>query len=260
MLNLVTNACDAMPNPGEVTITVRPVPGDEARQLGSRLVESQQALLEVADTGTGVVPELRTRIFEPFFTTKQRGKGTGLGLAAVQGIVVQNKGSLALDSELGKGSRFRIFFAVAAAAEEPALASDQAPASPGDKKAKGRILIVDDEDGVRFTAKRLLENHGYGVLVASSGAEALQLLASNPPVDLVLADLAMPEMDGRELGERVLHHYPGLPVMYMSGYFNDPSLSQPGAQRVTGYLAKPFSREQLFDAVHSAMHPEEARL
>ena len=123
MLNLVTNACDAMPNPGEVTITVRPVPGDEARQLGSRLVESQQALLEVADTGTGVVPELRTRIFEPFFTTKQRGKGTGLGLAAVQGIVVQNKGSLALDSELGKGSRFRIFFAVAAAAEEPALAS-----------------------------------------------------------------------------------------------------------------------------------------
>ena len=136
VLNLVTNACDAMANGGDVSIAVRQLSGHEARRLGSRLGDDRQAVLEVADTGSGIDPELRVRIFEPFFTTKERGKGTGLGLAAVQGIVAQNKGSLSLESEVGAGSTFRIFFALAA--PEPTVAASQGKENPNAATGLGR--------------------------------------------------------------------------------------------------------------------------
>ena len=151
------------------------------------------------------------------------------------------------------GSKFRIFFAVVDAAGGEPVGDGARTGSTPSKREKGRLLIVDDEDGVRLTAKRLLEKQGYLVYAAAGGTEALDLLEKHGPVDLVIADLAMPEMDGRELGEQIQKHHPGVPVMYMSGYFNDPSLSQSSALKVTGYLAKPFSREQLFETVRSAM-------
>ncbi len=249
VLNLVTNACDAMPDGGNVGISVRWTSASEARKLGSRLGDPEQALLEVTDTGTGIAPELRARIFEPFFTTKERGKGTGLGLAAVQGIVAQNQGSLALETEVGVGSKFRIFFAKA---QRPSASPKPPAESAAPVPARGRLLFVDDEVSVLKTAARLLRSEGYDVKTASDGAEALELLARTPNVDLVVTDLAMPGMDGRELGERIHALYPGQRVLYMSGYFNDPGLSRPGSSASAGFLAKPFSREQLLTAVKSA--------
>jgi two-component system cell cycle sensor histidine kinase/response regulator CckA len=251
VLNLVTNACDAMPRGGRVSVTVRRVAAGEALRLGSRLLDARQAHLEVTDTGTGIPPELQSRIFEPFFTTKPRGKGTGLGLAAVQGTVAQNHGCLALSSKVGEGTSFHIFFPAVAGASDSAsfLAAESAPAPRG----TGRILVVDDEEYVLATAVQLLRLSGYEVLSASHGEEALAVLARSGPLSLVLTDLAMPGMNGRELGERIRALHPNLPVLYMSGYFNDPKLSPAPAAAEAGYLAKPFTNKQLLAAVRTML-------
>jgi two-component system cell cycle sensor histidine kinase/response regulator CckA len=251
VLNLVTNACDAMPRGGRVSVTVRPVAGAEAGRLGSRLPDARQAHLEVTDTGTGIPPELHTRIFEPFFTTKPRGKGTGLGLAAVQGSVAQNHGCLSLSSKVGEGTSFHIFFPIAAGSGDSRdpLAAEATPAVPG----VGRILVVDDEEFVLKTAAQLLRHSGYEVFSATHGEEALAVLARSGPFSLVLTDLAMPGMNGRELGERIRALYPSLPLLYMSGYFNDPKLSPPPAAAEAGYLAKPFTSKQLLAAVRTML-------
>jgi len=251
VLNLVTNACDAMPRGGKVRLSVRSLDGAGARAVGSHLPAEAQALLEVADTGTGIPEELRVRIFEPFFTTKARGKGTGLGLAAVQGIVAQNQGQVVLESTLEVGSTFRLFFPASVAADNVENGSS-APLPPAGSPSSGRILVVDDESAVRETTAKLLRHAGFEVLAAGTGDEALAALTEAGPVELVLTDLAMPGMDGRELAERIRAQYPATRLLYMSGYFNDPGVSPWNASIAAAFLAKPFSREQLLEAVRAA--------
>jgi PAS domain S-box-containing protein len=252
VLNLVTNACDAMEGGGDVRISVRALPVNEARSLGSRLGNPHQALLEVADTGTGIPEHLKARIFEPFFTTKERGKGTGLGLAAVQGIVAQNQGCLALDSSLGQGSKFRIFFGTALQPSEAPEEGTDRPALGASTSQRSHLLVVDDEEEVRLTASRLLRREGYSVLSAANGVDALKILEATPQVNVVLTDLAMPQMDGRELGAQVSRRFPSVRILYMSGYFNDPGLSPLSSTSTAVFLAKPFSREQLLEAIRAA--------
>ena len=249
LLNLSTNARDAMADGGPIRVAVRTMDADQAKALGSRLDDAKQSLLEVTDTGCGIPPEILARIFEPFFTTKPRGKGTGLGLAAAQGIVAQNQGFLALDSKVGRGTSMRIFFpSVADRDADLSLASKNG--SSRTPSGRGHILVVDDEEIVRETTMALLRSEGYTVVGAADGHHALELLGKSDRFDLVIADLAMPEMDGRELWKRIQARSPDLPVLLMSGYFNDPGVANPNLAVSGGYLAKPFSREHLLNAVH----------
>jgi two-component system cell cycle sensor histidine kinase/response regulator CckA len=257
ILNLVTNARDAMPLGGAIRFTLKALTSTEAHALGSRLSSERQALLEVVDTGVGIPAELHSRIFEPFFTTKARGQGTGLGLAAVQGIVVQNHGSIALESAVGLGTAFRIFFP--SQGEDPGtrLRSTH-PFRSSDSPADGRglrLLLVDDEELVRIATASVLRNAGYDVRTAPSGDRALALLKSTGPVDIVLTDLAMPGMNGLELGEQIRFTHPNLPVVYMSGFFEDTGAGRIGmvaSAKAGHFLAKPFSREQLLHALRVA--------
>jgi PAS domain S-box-containing protein len=257
VLNLVTNARDAMPLGGTIRFTMRMLAAAEAQVMGSRLDSGKQALLEVVDNGVGIPPELHSRIFEPFFTTKARGRGTGLGLAAVQGIVIQNHGSIALESAVGDGTTFRIFFPLqeVEASGSPGTSS---PFNSGDRRASGfglRLLLVDDEELVRKATASILRSEGYDVLAASSGDQALALLNSAEPVDIVLTDLAMPGMNGLELGEQIRFSHPRMPVVYMSGFFEDALSGRSGivaAAKSGHFLAKPFSKDQLFHVLNVA--------
>lgn len=258
VLNLVANARDAMPAGGSVVVTVKALPIEEAQRLGSKLDCAAQAVLEVADTGVGIPAALQAKIFEPFFTTKERGKGTGLGLAAVQGIAVQNKGCLSLESETGRGSKFRIFFP---AQEAPGVAverpeSREKAAEPAANRGTVRVLLVDDEDLIRQTAARILKRQSYEVVTAANGEEALKILASGEPVSVVVTDLAMPGINGRELIQRMHSVYPRIPVVYMSGYFEDLSLphqSLVASAKSGHFLQKPFNPEQLLHALQMAL-------
>jgi len=258
ILNLVTNARDAMAEGGTIRFTLRSLTRAEAQFMGSRLVSEKQALLEVVDTGVGIPPDLHSRVFEPFFTTKARGRGTGLGLAAVQGIVVQNHGSIALESAVGKGTTFRIFFPSQDKVPNQRPSSSH-PFRSNEKAADGRgkrLLLVDDEELVRGATASVLRSGGYEVRVASSGEQALSLLNSVGPVDIVLTDLAMPGMNGLELGERIRFAHPKLPVVYMSGFFEDHGSGRLGmvASAKSGhFLAKPFTKDQLFHVLHAAI-------
>jgi PAS domain S-box-containing protein len=257
ILNLVTNARDAMPLGGTIRFILKMLTSTEAQAMGSRLVSERQALLEVVDTGVGIPPEMHSRIFEPFFTTKARGKGTGLGLAAVQGIVFQNHGSISLESAVGQGTTFRIFFP--SQKEEPNTRMRSThPFRSVERLRNGcglRLLLVDDEELVRTATSSILRSEGYDVRIAASGDCALALLKSEGPVDIVLTDLAMPGMNGLELGEQIRSAHPNLPVVYMSGYFEDNSAGRSGmvASAKSGhFLAKPFSKEQLLHALNVA--------
>ena len=253
VINLVTNACDAMPQGGKVSISIRRLSREQAVVLGSKLESEPQALMEVADTGTGISAELQARIFEPFFTTKPRGKGTGLGLAAVQGIVAQNHGSLALESAVGMGAKFRIFLPATVVKSGEILTRPLASSVSMAPFGLRRILLVDDEELVRTSAARILEHNSYHVQVAAQAEEALAILQKSGSFDLMITDLAMPGLTGHELGERVRALYPRLPVLYMSGYFNDAGRSNPGSIPQANFLSKPFSQEQLLRAVQTVL-------
>ena len=260
VLNLASNARDAMPGGGEVTFRIQPLTAEQARQLGSKLELEEQALLEIADTGQGIPLAMQQRIFEPFFTTKPRGKGTGLGLAAVQGIVVQNHGALALESAPDAGTRFRIFFpAEAAPAQATAAKASNAdiPEQPRRLGSKGSILLVDDEALIRQSLSRMLQYEGYTVEIAADADEALRLLMEGKNFLLMITDLAMPGMSGRDLAERVRGIHPHLPIVFMSGYFNEQVPAGAAAPRAGHFLPKPFSRGQLLHALHLALdsHP-----
>jgi two-component system cell cycle sensor histidine kinase/response regulator CckA len=209
-------------------------------------------MLEVEDTGTGIDPASLARLFEPFFTTKAPGRGTGLGLATVYGIVKQSGGFVYVDSTLGQGSRFSVYFP----RYRGAVVSEVLPPAP---TARGTetILLVEDDSAVRVAIRRMLEKTGYNVLVAADGAEALRLVASmdgrGQRIDLVFTDIVMPDQGGRILGERLAAHWPDIRVLYMSGYTDDEILRRglivPGA----AFLEKPFTPQRLAEAVRHAL-------
>ena len=205
LLNLVGNACQAtQARGGLVSVTVQPEPS------------AGTVLLVVSDDGQGMPPEIQQQVFEPFFTTRQGEGGTGLGLATVHAIIQQSGGQIFVESTLGRGTTFSVRLP-AQPAPASAAAPERAPAEPA---ASGTILVVDDDDAVRRTLARLLEERGHTLLVADGAREALDLAMTQEP-DLLVTDVVMPRVSGRELAVRLRERYPGLPVLFVSGYIAD---------------------------------------
>jgi len=249
VLNLVSNGRDAINETGQVRISVRSLPKAEAAALGSRLVDAQQALLEVTDTGRGMNAETKQRLFEPFFTTKSRGQGTGLGLATVHGIVAQSGGAIFVKSEVGGGSSFRIFIPlhdgeISGATELPAIATDA--------RGSGSILVVEDDPEVRDLARRVLARSGYAVISATNASEALSVLSSRS-FDLVLTDVVMPGINGLEFAEILRLEQPGARVLFMSGYFDHSAPWSGALDPKTNLLQKPFTPQDLLARVRSLL-------
>lgn len=238
IVNLVINARDAMPAGGILTIETANAELDEPSAQAVGLQPGSYVLLSVADTGVGMDAETRQRIFEPFFTTKETGKGTGLGLSTIYGIVQQSGGQVTVTSKPGQGSVFRIYLPRVEATLHRPRQAPQARSLAGTET----VLVVEDDDMVRDLACSVLEANGYKVWGASSGRKALELCEQCPgPIDLVVTDLVMPEMNGRELGERVLARWPATRLLYMSGYTHDV-LSRHGLDKMDQpFLQKPFS-------------------
>ena len=259
LVNLMLNARDAMAGRGRVTITTRVTVLEEDyadQHDGVGIPRGEYVQLAVSDTGVGMDRETQARIFEPFFTTKPVGQGTGLGLSTVYGIVKQSDGFVWVYSEPGGGSTFRIYLPRVGSGEAMPPARDSGSAARGGAET---ILIVEDEDMVRTLAGRGLREHGYEVLEARNGADALRQLAFRSDVNLVISDVVMPEMGGRELGQRLSADRPSLPVLYMSGYTGEDvtqrGLLEPGAP----FQQKPFAPEELARKVREMLDAVRAR-
>jgi PAS domain S-box-containing protein len=249
LVNLAVNARDALPAGGRITITTRAQAVEPARAADGR-PSGRYGVLSVRDTGTGMTPEVQAHVFEPFFTTKQRG--TGLGLATVYGIARQHGGFVDVESTEGRGSAFHVFFPLAAASsvavEEPARAAGPLP------RGSETVLLVEDEDAVRQATRLLLERLGYRVLAARDGAEGLATAASfDGPIHLLVTDVVMPRMSGRELARAMASRRPGLPVLFVSGYSREVvtgnGLLEPGLR----LLQKPFDPMDLARAVREQL-------
>ncbi len=252
IMNLAVNAKDAMPNGGRLTVKTRNITERESLKLRSLSVQpGEYVLVEVEDTGSGMTPEVMAKIFEPFFSTKDVGKGTGLGLSTVYGIVKQTGGYIFPESTPGKGTTFRLYLPrhlrEATVATEPA--EIQPPAKPErsrDLTGTGRVLLVEDEDSVRNFAVRALKRQGYEVLEATTGLEALELYATEKePIDIVVSDVVMPEMDGPTMLTEMRKSRPDLKVIFVSGYPDDRFKTGLDPDAHYAFLAKPFSLPQL---------------
>jgi two-component system cell cycle sensor histidine kinase/response regulator CckA len=242
VMNLAVNARDAMPNGGTLTIETANVDLDEHyAKTHLAVTPGPYVGLTVTDTGTGMTPQVQARLFEPFFTTKERGKGTGLGMATVYGIATRSGGSVGVHSEIGKGTSFKVYFPRAEATE---IAAPPAPiARP--RAGTQTVLVVEDEDGLRALAKRLLERQGYTVLIAANAEEALRLFELNASIDVLLTDVVMPGASGPELTSQLVARRPTLKVIYMSGYTEDAIIHHGVLKSGIAFLHKPFTSDAL---------------
>jgi signal transduction histidine kinase/ActR/RegA family two-component response regulator len=251
LLNLVVNACDAMPQGGKLTIETHNllVDADYARTRAT-LEEGHYTVLAVSDTGHGMDAETKARMFEPFFTTKEEGKGTGLGLATVYGVVKQSDGFIWVETAPGAGTRFELYLPRVEETIKPAQAEKIAPALA---RANETVLLAEDEGAVRDLACEFLTEAGYRVFVAHDGERALKIAEKlNEPIHLLVTDVVMPKMRGPELAERLKRVRPDMKVVYMSGYLDQ---NEGGVQCVgnSEYLQKPFSRDLLVYRVGAAL-------
>jgi CheY-like chemotaxis protein len=280
LINLAVNARDAMPQGGKLTLATQNVVLDAAYVEGHLdATPGPHAMIAVTDTGHGMKPEVLARIFEPFFSTKKLGKGTGLGLATVYGIVRQSGGHMTVESEHQKGSTFRIYLPAAGegngsgegagarearrpaedAGSAPAGAATPAAAPAGAAAAPVRtgpetILLVEDDSAVRAVTRRALESSGYRVLEAGGGQEALAACESQPgPIDLLVTDVVMPEMAGRLLAEEMRRRRPGIRVLFISGYTDDAILRHGVQQAEVAFLQKPYTPVALASKVREAL-------
>jgi PAS domain S-box-containing protein len=251
LLNLAANASDAMPRGGQLTIETADVELDEtfARQH-SPVTPGAYVVLTVGDTGIGMDSATQARIFEPFFTTKEPGKGTGLGLATVYGIVRQSEGHIRVVSEPRHGTTFKIYLPRVAAAT-PVAAQ---PTSTEVPRGTETILLAEDADDLRDLIREALETHGYTVLAARHGGEALQLAGRHPaPIHLLVTDAVMPQMGGSELAERLRSERPGVKILYLSGHIDDPIVRHDVLESGTPFLQKPFMPEVLMRKVREVL-------
>ncbi len=266
IVNLAVNARDAMPGGGRLTLKTSNVAAAQCPAYAAKgMPDADYVLVEVTDTGTGIPPEIIDKIFEPFFSTKEVGKGTGLGLSTVYGIVKQTGGFVYPDSEMGRGTVFRIFLPrhvpeVAAVpeaipqTESPGIVAEApAPTAP-DLTGHGTILLVEDEEGLRALNARGLASRGYTVLEAGNGVEALELFNEHGgKVDLVVSDVVMPEMDGPTLLKELRTRNAALKIIFVSGYAEEAfEKSLPQGQQFS-FLPKPFTLKQLVAAVKETM-------
>lgn len=253
IMNLAVNARDAMPNGGKLVIETANTDLEHGYTLSHPLMKpGPYVQLVVTDSGTGMDADTQAHIFEPFFTTKDKGKGTGLGLATVYGIVKQSGGFIWVYSEVGQGTSFKIYL--------PRL--DQEVANPGAPHATAElptgtetVLLTEDEQDVREIAREFLESGGYHVIEAKDGAEALQLAAQNRgKIQLLVTDMVMPGMTGQELAVRLQSEHPGVCVVFMSGYSEHAATEMANADPSVRLLSKPFSRAAILRTVGEILH------
>ncbi|MGE4371772.1 MAG: ATP-binding protein [Xanthobacter sp.] len=258
IVNLVVNARDAMPDGGTLTLRTSNVLASACATYGEALTAGDYVLVEVEDTGTGIPPDVIDKIFEPFFSTKEVGKGTGLGLSTVYGIVQQTGGTILAVSEPGQGTTFQVFLPRhVPTAEEETPRTPEPEVKVGDSTGQGRILLVEDEDAVRAFASRALAARGYEVVTAACGVEALEVMQNlEQPVNLVISDVVMPEMDGPTLLRELRAKDPSLKVIFMSGYAEEAFSRNLPPDEHFSFLPKPFSLKQLVAAVNTAMRGE----
>ena len=252
IMNLAVNARDAMPKGGRLTIETKNVTVSRPSKQGLVGVEpGAYVMLAVRDTGHGMDAETRSHLFEPFFTTKEKGKGTGLGLSTVYGIVKQSKGSISVESTLGHGTAFRIYFPLI---DQNARGGAGVTESLSPAHGRETILLVEDEPAVRGLVHETLRLHGYTVLEARHGIEALMTVAKHTgPIHLLLTDVVMPQMSGPEVAEKLQSIRPETKVLYMSGYPDHPVFEQGGVSKATAFLPKPFTPNVLAKKVRDVL-------
>ena len=244
LLNLAVNARDAMPDRGRLTIETANIELNAEFVRTHRTVEpGSYVMIIVSDTGEGMSPEVQARIFEPFFTTKEQGKGTGLGLSTVYGIIQQSGGSICVQSEPGHGTTFKIYLP---RAHELAAAAESGVEETNKPGGNETVLLVEDEDAVRHMAQEILQSNGYCVLDASNGNEAVRVSAEHKgTIDLMVTDVVMPQLGGRELAEKLFVTRPEMRVLYMSGYTDDAIVHHGVVDGRASFLEKPFTSDAL---------------
>ncbi len=253
LLNLVVNARDAMPMGGTLRVETQLLEIDAPTAAPLGVVPGSYGVIAVHDTGGGMPPEVAARVFEPFFTTKERGKGTGLGLATAYGTVKQVGGHISVESTLGEGTTFRLLLP-ATDDIEPITSGKRRSVLPAGRET---VLLAEDEPAVRELTRRTLTTAGYVVVSASNGADALSLLDEHPgTIDLLLTDLVMPGLSGKQLAERVCARRPSVRVVYMSGYVDREIAEDVPRDDGWALLPKPFTREDLLRAVRDALSGE----
>ena len=252
IMNLAVNARDAMPSGGKLIIESRNIDLDDSYQrLHASVKPGRYVMLAVSDTGSGMDAETQSHIFEPFFTTKEKGKGTGLGLSTVYGIVKQSGGYIFAYSELGRGTTFKIYLPRVEEAAAESLPERRIRPGLGGRET---ILLVEDEESVRELIAEALRAQGYNLLIAANGQEALALAApANCHIDLMITDVVMPNMGGRELANRLAQSRPQMRVLYLSGYTEDAIVHQGVLDPGTLFLQKPFSLDALAGKVREIL-------
>ncbi len=253
IMNLAVNARDAMPNGGKFVLETRNVDLDQTYTASHPLMKpGPYVQMTISDSGTGMDTETQSHIFEPFFTTKEKGKGTGLGLATVYGIVKQSGGFIWVYSELGKGTSFKIYLPRVDQAEE----FSGVPSSTGEvPTGTETVLLTEDEQDVREIAREFLESGGYKVIEAKDAAEAIKLAREHGgAIDLLVTDMVMPGMTGQELAVQLQHEYSELRIVFMSGYSEHAATEMANADPSVRLLNKPFSRGALLRAVREILH------
>ena len=251
IMNLVVNAKDAMPAGGRLTIQTDTVVIDESHRGGPQFIRpGRYVMLSVSDTGMGMDRETQSRIFEPFFTTKEKGKGTGLGLSTVYGIVKQTGGYVMVQSEPGRGTTFHIYLPLTDSATEPHAPATTDSALGGSET----ILLVEDEESVRQLVRDTLATKGYNVIEAGNGEEGITAAALHKGnIDLIITDVVMPGLGGREMVKHLSQTYPGTKVLYLSGYTEDAILSEGSIESGTAFLQKPFTLQSLSRKVREVL-------
>jgi two-component system, cell cycle sensor histidine kinase and response regulator CckA len=253
IMNLVVNAKDAMPDGGKICIRTASVSLDDSyRPENTFIKHGPYVMISVSDTGHGMDRETQARIFEPFFTTKEKGKGTGLGLSTVYGIIKQSDGYVFVQSELGRGTVFTIYFP---RVDEPSEAHGATPVSLAASGGSETILLVEDEDSVRQLVRETLESRGYRVLEAANGDAALALASTHSDtIHLLITDVVMPGLSGHELVQQLLPARPKIKVLYLSGYAQE-AFATPSAEAPKTFLQKPFTLQSLTRKVREILGP-----
>jgi CheY-like chemotaxis protein len=239
LLNLAVNARDAMPNGGKLTIETQNAELDEEYVRGHLSAQpGPYVMLAVSDTGVGMDAATQARIFEPFFTTKERGKGTGLGLATVYGVVKQSSGWIWVYSEPGQGTTFKVYLPRVAEAAAPAAPS---PGPPVSARGSETILVVEDDEMIRNLVQKVLKANGYTVLVAGNGSDAERVAAAHGgTIHLLMTDVVLPGLNGREVAQRLEAQRPGIRVLFLSGYTDDAIVHHGVLEHGVAFLQKPF--------------------